>query len=73
MSNSIGSRLGAYFCYTDDKWRCHGRHQWESPVRYVGAISVPGVLSFEAAGLEEFLIREISPRQNTLGLKRRAH
>jgi hypothetical protein len=68
MSNSIGSRLGGYFRYAEDGKSCRVRHDWT--LRYVAVISVPPQLSFEAAALEEFLIREVSPRHNTLGRKK---
>ena len=68
--NSLGSRIASYFrwdlCHTIIEPRHSG---WTSAPRYVQTIRTHK--SFEAPSLEEFLIIELDPVDNTSGLPRR--
>lgn len=61
----IGARLAKYFQY-DANGRCRFIHAEWCP-RYVVTVAVPDDSPFEAPALEEFLIKELQPRWNTLG------
>ena len=58
----VGSRLGAYFDFDENK-RCRliGR-KWSREPAYVATIAPPEGMSFEAAGLEEYFIEVLNPR-----------
>jgi excinuclease UvrABC nuclease subunit len=68
----IGGRLAHYFKYNPDRKTCRVVHAgpggWSSPPIYVVGVAVPDELAFEAAALEEYLIRELQPSDNTLGV-----
>ena len=68
----IGGRLAHYFKYNPDRKTCRVVHAgpggWSSPPIYVVVVAVPDELAFEAAALEEYLIRELQPSDNTLGV-----
>jgi hypothetical protein len=68
MNNSIGSRLSTYFQCDDSTGGCRLRYSVvnEKPM-YVAALAVPENMPFEAAGLEEFLIRRLRPCDNVRG------
>ncbi|MBZ0156246.1 MAG: hypothetical protein K8I29_08575 [Alphaproteobacteria bacterium] len=68
MSHCIGSRLGAYFGYNSDRsCKIYDHSKWPRQPHYVITIAVPANQAFEAAGLEEFLIRELRPSGNQKG------
>jgi hypothetical protein len=75
MNNNIGSRLGSYFSYENDKVTCKVNHEWSSDPKYIITISVPNEMSFEAPALEEYLITEFahSLPDNTMGTKKQTH
>ena len=60
MNNSLGSRLSSYFSYEDDKVTCKVNHDWSSKPKYIVTIAVPKGMSFEAAAIEEYLIKEFA-------------
>ena len=59
MSNTMESRLSAYFSYDSDKKTCKVKKQetWSAKPRFLITIAVPPDSSFEAPALEEFLIK----------------
>jgi hypothetical protein len=67
MNNVLGSRLSSYFGY-DEGRRCRLYHTWKSTPRFIFTVATPIDSAFEAASLEEFLIRELKPTDNSLGL-----
>jgi hypothetical protein len=68
MKSSVSARLNAYTSYGPEK-SCKLKHDgWIVQPRYVFIIGVPRTTSFEAAALEEFLIREIPTSDNVNGV-----
>ena len=68
MKSSVSARLNAYCGYGPEK-KCKLKHEgWSIQPRYVWIVGVPGATPFEAAALEEFLIREISTFDNVNGV-----
>lgn len=69
MQGSVGARLSSYFVYGDDR-SCNFKHEpyWTSRPRFVWTVAVPESTRFEAPALEEYLIRELRPRDNTRGV-----
>ncbi len=68
MKSSVSARLNAYASYGPDK-SCKLKHDgWIDQPRYEFIIGVPRTTSFEAAALEEFLIREIPTSDNVNGV-----
>jgi hypothetical protein len=68
--NSIGARLSTYFMYGQNR-QCRVVHDnWKGAPRYVVTIAVPEDSGFEAPALEEYLIRELDPPDNTVGRRR---
>ena len=71
-SLDFGSRLAEYFQYEKSSRRCKivEPEQWKAgPPAYVS--TVPVQAPFEAASLEEYLIQELCPSDNSVG-KRKA-
>jgi len=68
---SIGARLDEYFGYEKLTKGCRiiEPQAWRERPRYVAALAVPEDMWFEAAALEEFLIRELQPPLNAAGLE----
>jgi hypothetical protein len=71
MNNTIGSRLGDYFQYTKDGTkRCQKKHSgWVEEPMYVAIIPVDDEAAFEAAAIEEYLIKKLQPINNEKGKK----
>jgi len=70
MTNTIGCRLSNYFAYGEGK-KCRVIHDsWSRKPRFVVTVAVPQRLSFEAPALEEFLIGELKPPDNAMGIIR---
>jgi len=66
MGASIGGRLGTWFA---GKNECRLlSNDWMERPSYVATIAVPESMSFEAAALEEYLIRCLNPSDNKLGV-----
>lgn len=68
MNNCMGARLSHWFwgdCHSECK--VHGK--WSEDPFFVQSLAMPAGLEFEAPALEEFLIREINPPDNTAGRK----
>ena len=67
-ASTLGTRLGAYCAYAPDN-SCRFKHEgyWSSRPRYLLTVGVPDEMAWEAAGLEEYLIRELDPQDNVLG------
>jgi|SRR5271157_493409 len=67
----IGARLDSYFGYERATKACRiiEPKAWSHRPRYVAALAVPEDMKFEAAGIEEFMIRELRPPLNTVGLR----
>ena len=68
MNSSVGERLSSYFKCDKPTGGCRLLYTVvsEKPM-YVAALAVPTDMSFEAAGLEEFLIRRLLPCDNVRG------
>ena len=67
LDNAIGLRLGSYFRGRDV---CEVVHTgWTTAPRFVVTVPMPIDSGFEAPGLEEYLIRELQPPSNTIGLR----
>lgn len=65
MGASIGGRLGTYFA---GKNECRLLStDWTERPTYVATIAVPEGMTFEAAALEEYLIRRLNPCDNKHG------
>jgi len=68
---TLGPRLGCYFQNEDPKStvrKCKVIHTaWTETPKYVVTIAVPDTSRFEAAALEEYLISELRPCDNTVG------
>jgi hypothetical protein len=67
----IGRRLANYFQYDLSQGqtkKCRVVHDWKEPPMYVATVAVPEISIFEAAALEEFLIRNLEPCENKMGL-----
>ncbi len=65
----IGRRLSWYFQYGENKG-CKVIHDgWTETPMYVATVAVPDASTFEAAALEEFLIRELKPSDNKRRLR----
>ena len=63
----LGARLAAYCAYGPGK-TCRLKHEgWSRTPRYVLTVAVPGNMPWEAAALEEYLIRALDPPDNVLG------
>lgn len=69
LRSSIGGRLSSYCAYRSDK-TCRLKHDgyWTKTPRYAWSVAVPETTPFEAPALEEFLIRELQPSDNTAGI-----
>lgn len=68
---SISMRLSYYFVYDKTTKACHVVDEgWAECPMYVAAYAVPKGMSFEAPALEEFLIGELHPYLNTIGVER---
>jgi len=61
-NSCIGARLNPRF---DPKWNPRS-HESQGCV-YITTIALPRELAFEAPAIEEYLIRELSTRSNTIG------
>jgi hypothetical protein len=71
--NSLAARLSTYCGYEAGPGTpCRLYHQWKTNPRYVVTIAVPESTRFEASALEEFLIGELQPPENSIGLNRNA-
>jgi hypothetical protein len=70
MKSSVSARLSSYCQYGPDK-KCKLKQDgWKVQPRYVWIVGVPTETSFEAAALEEFLIREIFTSDNVNGISK---
>lgn len=66
LGASIGGRLGTYFA---GKNECRLLStDWTERPTYIATIAVPQGMSFEAAALEEYLIRCLNPCDNGVGV-----
>jgi len=72
----LGCRLGSYFKYGEDNKSCKVVGEWSQQPKYVLTIAVPNDIEnkydmpFEAAALEEFLLKEFKGKlpDNTIGM-----
>jgi len=71
LNSAIGSRLGSYFSYSEDRKGCNVKRKWSENPIYVVTLAVPKNMSFEASALEEFLILEFKDElpDNSIGTK----
>jgi hypothetical protein len=70
----IGRRLSSYFQYElprSENKNCRVVHDWNEKPMYIATVAVPDSSTFEAAALEEFLIRELVPSENKRKLRER--
>lgn len=66
---AIGSRLGTYFQYAENKG-CRIMHSgWSETPAYVVTIAVPDERWYEASSLEEYLIVALKPCDNSTSLR----
>ena len=69
-NSTVSARLSAYCAYGEDK-KCKLKHDsWKVEPRYVWIVGVPNITWFEAAALEEYLIRNLSPSENKIGIEK---
>ncbi|SFJ70209.1 hypothetical protein SAMN05216429_1051 [Marinobacter persicus] len=68
MKSSVSARLSSYCQYGPGKSCQLKQDQWKVQPRYVWIVGVPTETPFEAAALEEFLIREITTSDNVNGV-----
>jgi hypothetical protein len=69
LTQNFGTRLAEYFQYEKSTGSCEVRGGWSRRPEYVGTIPVEA--AFEAPSLEEYLIQELCPSDNTVGRKHR--
>lgn len=68
FNRSLGSRLGDYFCYGENREASIKQERLKDQgVRYVVTIGVEHGHEFEAGAIEEYLIHELQPRLNVVG------
>jgi hypothetical protein len=67
---TIGHRLAAYFQYGPNRIGVIATDSKSEAVTHVITVTVPANRAFEAAALEEFLIREVRPPRNKNGVWR---
>ena len=69
MGSNLGFRLNKYFQYQKDGSKnCRFiKEDWLVEPEYLMTIEVPRGIEFEAASLEEYLIRKLNPPQNKQG------
>lgn len=65
----IKTRLAAYFRYDKKTKGCviPKHHNWRTQPRYVATIGFPPEVGYEAMALEQFLIQNLKPKENTIG------
>ncbi len=66
LGSAIGKRLSTHFVYGPNK-ECLPKYKWETQPCCVAAIAVHDAI--EAPSLEEYLIRELRPADNTIGYR----
>jgi len=72
LSHTLGGRLSAYFQYAPDGSRgCAVLGTWSARPTFVMTIAVDSDKAFEAPALEEHLISELQPPDNTRGIMKR--
>jgi hypothetical protein len=64
MKRVLGQRLGDHF---GNGAECIPREDWSQEPRFLINIAVPGNMPFEAAALEEYLIKGLKPLLNSVG------
>lgn len=69
MNSCMGARLSSWF-WGDCDSECKVQGKWSEGPFFVQTLAMPAGLEFEAPALEEYLIREINPPDNTAGRKR---
>jgi hypothetical protein len=75
----IGNRLGTYFSADRETGACRVKHPvgladgWTERPTYIVTIAVPDAMGDEASKLEEYLIKQLQPCDNTVGILRRMH
>ena len=68
MNGTLGARLNAYFKIEKTTGMCQViQPSWTEKPMYIATLPVPEDMGFEAAALEEYLIRELKPPDNTRG------
>ncbi|MEZ8493868.1 hypothetical protein AB6C81_16645 [Vibrio splendidus] len=66
-NSTIGARLSTYFRWHDVDYIGVNKHEGYENAKIIRTIKIPNERAFEAPALEEFLIRKLSPKFNTLG------
>jgi len=56
FTNTLGSRLGSYFCYDADGKTCSIQDNWSANPHYLVIVATPEGMEFEAPAIEEYLI-----------------
>lgn len=69
LRNSLGARISSYCGYGTHR-ECRFYGEWKNLPRYVLVVAVPDETRFEAPALEEYLIRELQPSDNSTGIER---
>jgi len=69
-SSSFGARLSTYFGFGKSN-ECVLRkpHSWKGNHRFLVVIPMSEKLKFEAPALEEYLITELQPKDNSIGIE----
>ena len=68
LSSSIGTRLNTHFKISEPDNMCLLQGNWNPRPRFVFSVFMPVDRSFEAPSLEEYLILNLQPGSNTLGI-----
>ncbi len=67
-NSTVSARLASYCEYGTNR-TCHLKHKtWKKSPSYVWIVGVPNETWFEAAALEEYLIRNLSTAENVVGI-----
>jgi hypothetical protein len=70
LNHTLGGRLSSYFQYARDGSRgCEVLGTWSARPVFVVTIAVDSDKAFEAPALEEYLIGELQPPDNTRGIR----
>jgi excinuclease UvrABC nuclease subunit len=67
MGSCIGARLSSHFLGTGPKGCRVVNPYWSEEPRFVASLAVPEGMAYEAPALEEYLIAQLSPPDNTYG------
>ena len=70
MYHCVGKRLSTYFGTERGTGNCELLQKWEGNPMYVAVLPVSKDMTFEAAAIEEYLIKFFNPINNTRGVRK---